>query len=78
MERIRAGYYRKAPGVSETLDWLRALTVLGARQIEPELVRETIGVLLKDSEDVRLFTGQDHERVYREYGMRATSTPAAQ
>jgi MoxR-like ATPase len=78
VERIRAGYYRKAPGVSETLDWLRALTVLGARQIEPELVRETIGVLLKDSEDVRLFTGQDHERVYREYGMRAASTPAAQ
>jgi MoxR-like ATPase len=70
-ERIRAGYYRKAPGVSETLDWLRALTLLGARQIEPALVTETIGVLLKDSEDIRLFTEKDHERVYREYGMRA-------
>ena len=72
VERIRAGYYRKAPGVSETLDWLRALTLLGAREIEPVQVAETIGVLLKDSEDIRLFTEKDHERVYREYGMRAT------
>jgi MoxR-like ATPase len=71
VERIRAGYYRKAPGVSETLDWLRALTLLGAREIEPVQVAETIGVLLKDSEDIRLFTEKDHERVYREYGMRA-------
>jgi MoxR-like ATPase len=77
VERIRAGYYRKAPGVSETLDWLRALTLLGARQIEPELVGETIGVLLKDSEDVQLFTGSDHERVYREYGMRSDRMRAA-
>ena len=77
VERIRAGYYRKAPGVSETLDWLRALTLLGARQIEPGLAAETIGVLLKDSADVRLFTGQDHERVYREYGMRADSMRAS-
>jgi MoxR-like ATPase len=72
VERIRAGYYRKAPGVSETLDWLRALTLLGAREIEPVQVAETIGVLLKDSEDIRLFMEKDHERVYREYGMRAT------
>ena len=64
--------------MSETLDWLRALTVLGRAEIEPDLVRETIGVLLKDSEDIRLFAEQDHERVYREYGMRAASTPAAQ
>jgi MoxR-like ATPase len=70
-ERIRAGYYRKAPGVSETLDWLRALTLLGARQIEPGQVAETIGVLLKDSEDIRLFTEKDHERVYRDLGLRA-------
>ena len=66
----RAGYYRKAPGISETLDWLRALTLLGAREIQPARVAETIGVLLKDSEDIRLFTEKDHERVYREYGMR--------
>ena len=72
VERVRAGYYRKVPGISETLDWLRALTLLGARDIQPERVAETIGVLLKDSEDIRLFTEKDHERVYREYGLRVS------
>lgn len=73
VQRIRAGYYRKVPGVSETLDWLRALTLLGASEIQPSRVEETIGVLLKDSEDIRLFVERDHERVYREYGMPAES-----
>jgi MoxR-like ATPase len=73
VERIRAGAYRKAPGVSETLDWLRSLTLLGVRDIQPPQVTETLGVLLKDSEDIRLFTEADHQRVYREYGMRASS-----
>jgi MoxR-like ATPase len=73
VERIRAGYYRKAPGISETLDWLRSLTLLGGGEIIPARVAETIGVLLKDSEDMRLFREKDHERVYREYGLRATS-----
>jgi MoxR-like ATPase len=71
VERIRAGYYRKAPGVSETLDWLRALTLLGTTQIDPPRVAETLGVLLKDSEDISLFTQKDGDRVYRELGLRA-------
>ena len=70
VERIRAGYYRKAPGVSETLDWLKALTLLGTTQIDPPRVEETLGVLLKDSEDIRLFTQTDSDRVYRELGLR--------
>ena len=49
---------------------MRALTVLGARDIEPVRVQETIGVLLKDSEDVQFFQEGDADRVYREYGMR--------
>jgi len=73
VERIRAGYYRKAPGISETLDWLRVLTLLGGGEITPARVAETIGVLLKDSEDMRMFREKDHERVYREYGLRATT-----
>jgi MoxR-like ATPase len=73
VERIRAGYYRKAPGVSETLDWLRALTLLGTTQIDPPRVIETLGVLLKDSEDIRLFTEKDGQRVFRELGMRTPS-----
>lgn len=71
VERMRAGHYHKSPGVSETLDWLRALTLLGARRLTPDRVAETLGVLLKDSGDVRLFHDEDGARVYGELGIRA-------
>ncbi|KWW98231.1 ATPase [Carbonactinospora thermoautotrophica] len=69
VQRLRTGYYRKAPGVSETIDWLRALTLLGATDVQRKQVEETIGCLLKDSEDVRLFMEKDSERIYREFGL---------
>ena len=72
VERIRAGYYRKAPGVSETLDWVRALTLLGTTHLEPPQVADTVGVLLKDADDIRLFLHKDGERVYRELGIRTS------
>src|SRR5690606_28051300 len=48
---VRSMDLRKTPSVSETLDWARALVLLGARALEPEVVRETLGVLLKHKED---------------------------
>jgi hypothetical protein len=42
---------RKAPSISETIDWARALVLLGARSIDAELARSTLGVLLKYGED---------------------------
>lgn len=70
VQRIRSGYYRKSPGVSETIDWLRALTLLGASDIDEAQVTETLGCLLKDSDDVRFFLDKDGERVFREFGLR--------
>lgn len=52
VQSLRAAPLRKAPSVSETLDWARALVLLGAPTLEPALVRETLGVLLKHREDV--------------------------
>jgi len=42
---------RKAPAVSETLDWARALVLLGKSKLDPELARDTLGLLLKHQED---------------------------
>ena len=42
---------RKAPSIAETIDWARALVVLGASALDPELVRSTLGVLVKHEED---------------------------
>jgi MoxR-like ATPase len=41
----------KPPGVAETLDWVRALDALGARDLDPEAARETLGSVLKFHED---------------------------
>ena len=49
--RLRALDLRKAPSVSESIDWARALMVLGAHALDPESVRETLGVLLKHQDD---------------------------
>jgi MoxR-like ATPase len=42
----------KAPGVAESIDWARAVVALGAHVLTPELVDETLGVLVKYEEDL--------------------------
>jgi MoxR-like ATPase len=55
--RLRTTDLTKVPGVAETLDWAAALLALGARELAPDVVDETIGVLLKYEEDVRRVRG---------------------
>jgi MoxR-like ATPase len=54
---LREADLTKPPGVAETLDWAAALLALGARVLAPDLVDETLGVLLKYEEDVRRVRG---------------------
>lgn len=49
--KVRAMDLRKPPSVGETLDWARALLVLGARELDADVARETLGVILKHRED---------------------------
>jgi MoxR-like ATPase len=49
--KARALDLRKAPSIAETIDWARALVLLGAAALDPELARATLGVLLKYEED---------------------------
>jgi MoxR-like ATPase len=41
----------KVPGVSETLDWVAALTALDRQTLDPDTALATIGVVLKSRED---------------------------
>ncbi|KHL11184.1 MoxR-like ATPase [Mumia flava] len=43
---------RKAPAVSESIDWARTLLALGADTLDEHVVEETLGVLLKHTDDV--------------------------
>jgi MoxR-like ATPase len=49
--KVRALDLRKAPSIAETIDWARALLLLGANALDQNLARETLGVLCKYEED---------------------------
>ena len=42
----------KKPSIAETLDWVAALEALGAEALTPEAMRQTLGFVLKNNEDV--------------------------
>jgi len=47
----------KVPGIAETLDWAEALVALDREELEPELVEDTLGALLKVQEDLAALRG---------------------
>jgi MoxR-like ATPase len=49
---IRALDLKKAPSISETIDWARTLLFLGRNEISPETLGETLHVLLKYQSDL--------------------------
>ncbi len=54
--RLRAMDLRKAPSIAETIDWARALLVLGAGALDARSLADTLDVVLKhqaDAEHVR-------------------------
>ena len=49
---IRALELKKAPSISETIDWARTLLFLGKSEIDPVVIGETLHVLLKYQSDI--------------------------
>ena len=47
---------KKRPSVSETIDWARTLSLLGAEEVSTELVIDTLHVLLKHQPDIEKAT----------------------
>ncbi len=52
VQKLRQEDLYKRPGVAETIDWVDALVALDARQLTPENVNDTLGVLLKYQDDI--------------------------
>jgi MoxR-like ATPase len=50
-QKVRAMDLRKAPSIAETLDWARALLLLGASALDRELARSTLDVIVKHEDD---------------------------
>jgi MoxR-like ATPase len=52
VQRVRALELKKLPSISETIDWARVLLLLHASQLDADVVRDTLNVLLKFEIDV--------------------------
>ena len=63
VHRLREADLTKVPGIAETLDWAGALLALGTPELTPDVVDETLGVVLKYEEDIRQVRG-DTARAY--------------
>lgn len=55
MQRIRTVDFLKKPGISETLDWAMALINMQKDHLDEEVVRETLGCILKYQDDIKRF-----------------------
>ena len=52
VQDLRTADLYKAAGISETLDWAAALVALDRDVLDPDVVDETLGILLKNQEDI--------------------------
>jgi MoxR-like ATPase len=58
VHRLRDMDLRKAPSISETLDWAKALVTLNARSLDQETLATTLSVLLKHESDLQSVRAQ--------------------
>ncbi len=65
VQSLRTLDLRKAPSISETVDWARALILLHADSLEPALVRDTLNVILKFEQDIVAVEPQIVELLHR-------------
>ncbi len=53
LHRLRKLDLKKTPSISESLDWVRALTLLNIKELDNELVEQTMAALMKYEADIR-------------------------
>ena len=58
VQQLRGLELYKLPGIAETLEWARALLALDAVVLDPALVQQTLGVLLKYQDDTLRVQGE--------------------
>ena len=58
VQELRDTELYKIPGISETLDWTSALLALNQRELEPEVIDDTLGLMLKYQDDIEQVRGE--------------------
>ncbi|MDP6604446.1 MAG: MoxR family ATPase [Rhodospirillales bacterium] len=63
VQKLRSADLFKLPGVAETIDWAGALTQLDCVALDPEIVNDTLGALLKYQDDIAKIRGAEAGRL---------------
>ncbi|MBT9288146.1 AAA family ATPase [Prosthecodimorpha staleyi] len=72
VQKLRRMELFKAPGVAETIDWATALTELDQLALDPTIVSDTLGVLLKYQDDIARIQGSEARRIIDEVRQEAS------
>jgi MoxR-like ATPase len=73
MQALRGRDLVRVPGVAETLDWARALMGLRRERLDPDVVRDTLGCIVKERSDARLLADVGIAAVLAEAGIAASA-----
>ena len=58
IQELRETELYKVPGISETLDWTAALLALNQAELDPQVIDDTLGIMLKYQDDIELVRGE--------------------
>ena len=58
IQELRDTELYKVPGVSETLDWTAALLALNQTELDPQVIDDTLGIVLKYQDDIETVRGE--------------------
>ena len=58
IQELRETELYKIPGVSETLDWTSALLALNQSELDPQVIDDTMGIVLKYQDDIEMVRGE--------------------
>jgi MoxR-like ATPase len=73
VQKLREMDLFKIPGVAETIDWAHALIQLDCSSLDPRLLNDTLGALLKYQDDIAKIQGSEASRILEEIKAELTS-----
>lgn len=77
VQKLRRIDLFKQPGVAETLDWAQALAELDVLELDPDVVRDTLGTILKYQDDIERIQGAEAARLLSEMRAEISAATAA-
>jgi MoxR-like ATPase len=68
VQQLRLENLNKVPGVAESIEWAKALQSFGIEVLDIESVKDTVGCILKDRQDIAKFKNEMADRLMTKVG----------